>query len=111
MKSFIELINHNNCKDHNQKSYPNFITDCRNGLTCDDNSEINKEIDTLKLDILNLKLDDIWNLNDNFEWETLSYFITEKLKRFPKTWEIIPFVGGMVDNQRKPKTIPKPRAK
>ncbi len=47
MKSFIEIIKHGNCGEHNSKSYPNFISDCRDGLTCKYNSEINKEIEAL----------------------------------------------------------------
>lgn len=51
MKSFIEILNHSNCEEFNSKSYPNFITDCRNGLTCEDSSEINKEIKTLNKEL------------------------------------------------------------
>ena len=51
MKSFIEIIKHGNCEDHNHKSYPNFITDCRNGLTCEDSLEMNKEIEILNREL------------------------------------------------------------
>ncbi len=39
----------------------------------------------------NLDLENIWLNEKEFEWETLSYIITEKLERFPKTWEIIEY--------------------
>jgi CBS domain containing-hemolysin-like protein len=38
-----------------------------------------------------LELENIWLNEKEFEWETLSYIITEKLERFPKTWEIIEY--------------------
>ncbi len=45
----------------------------------------------------NLELEDIWLNQKEFEWETLSYIITEKLERFPKTWEIIEY--NIKDNE------------
>jgi CBS domain containing-hemolysin-like protein len=43
------------------------------------------------LDEFNLKLEDIWLDNKEFDGETVSYIITHILDRFPKAWEIIDF--------------------
>ncbi len=51
MKSFIEILNHSNYESFRNKTYPNFISECRNGLTCDNNSKINKEIATLNKEL------------------------------------------------------------
>jgi len=39
------------------------------------------------LRIFNLGFEDLWLEEKEFDWETLSYFIISKLKRFPKKWE------------------------
>lgn len=44
MKSFVELVKCKKCGTSHEKSYPTFISDCRNGLSCDHNSDLNKEI-------------------------------------------------------------------
>ncbi len=44
MKSFIELVKCDECGTTHSKSYPTFISDCRNGLSCDHNSDLNQEI-------------------------------------------------------------------
>jgi len=43
------------------------------------------------LEKLWLEYSDIWLSEEEFSWETLSYIITEKLERFPKSWERIVF--------------------
>ncbi|MEN8191333.1 MAG: NADH-ubiquinone oxidoreductase-F iron-sulfur binding region domain-containing protein [Bacteroidota bacterium] len=44
MKSFIDLVYCEECGTQHSKSYPNFISDCKTGLTCDHNDEKNDEI-------------------------------------------------------------------
>ena len=43
------------------------------------------------LDKLNLEYSDIWISEEEFSGETLSYMITEKLERFPSSWEKVVF--------------------
>ncbi len=43
------------------------------------------------LEKLSLTFEDIWLSKQEYSWETLSYMITEKLKRFPSSWEKIIF--------------------
>lgn len=43
------------------------------------------------LDKLKVSYSDIWLSEQEFSWETLSYMITEKLERFPNSWEKVLF--------------------
>ena len=52
------------------------------------------------LENLNLDFEDIWLNKLEFSWVTLGYIITEKLERFPKTWEIITFELCNVENKK-----------
>jgi hypothetical protein len=54
---------------------------------------------------LNLDLESIWLDQKEFEWETLSYIITEKLERFPKTWEIIEYEIFWENDEKKEKLV------
>jgi CBS domain containing-hemolysin-like protein len=57
------------------------------------------------LESLNLNLESIWLDQKEFEWETLSYIITEKLERFPKTWEIIEYEIIWDNEEKKEKLV------
>jgi CBS domain containing-hemolysin-like protein len=39
--------------------------------------------------LFNLEFDDFWWNEDKYDWETLSYVLTDILERFPKKWEVI----------------------
>ncbi len=54
---------------------------------------------------LSLKLENIWLDQKEFEWETLSYIITEKLERFPKTWEVVEYEIFSEESEKKWKLV------
>lgn len=49
---------------------------------------------------LELKYSDLWLSAKEFSWETLSYMITEKLERFPISWEKITFKICSTENKK-----------
>ena len=52
------------------------------------------------LEKLELEFTDISLSEEEYSWETLSYMITEKLKRFPSDWEKITFKICKADGQK-----------
>jgi CBS domain containing-hemolysin-like protein len=52
------------------------------------------------LEKLELEYSDIGLSKQEFSWETLSYMITEKLKRFPNSWEKVIFKICNLENNK-----------
>jgi CBS domain containing-hemolysin-like protein len=52
------------------------------------------------LEKLELEYSDIGLSEQEFSWETLSYMITEKLKRFPNSWEKVIFKICNLENNK-----------